>query len=156
FGSRFRDQLGRVLAFSDDGLSIVSPRNRPSTRGAFELSWWDANSGAQLVDSSQRPGQTEHSGAIAWLAISPDGKTLATASMDHSIRITDVLEKNLLATLHGHMSEVWTLAFSADSSTLVSGAKDGSVSFWAIPYSSKEDLMEGTYWSLGFSKDGRR
>jgi WD40 repeat protein/serine/threonine protein kinase len=42
-------------------------------------------------------------------------------------RVTELQPR---ATLRGHRLEVWSLALSPDSSTLVSGAKDGSVLVW--------------------------
>jgi WD40 repeat protein len=76
--------------------------------------------------------------------------------MDHSIRLWDAKTQQLLATLHGHLSEVWALAFSPDGATLVSGAKDGSVSFWAIPYTPKQDLLREADSPIAFSRDSRR
>ncbi len=98
------------------------------------------------------PGQ--HTGSIACLAFSPDGHTLATASMDHSIRLWDARTHQLLAVLHGHLSEVWALAFSPDGAALVSGAKDGSISFWAIPYVPKQELLPEGDSPIAFSRDG--
>jgi serine/threonine protein kinase/WD40 repeat protein len=153
FGQPSRDHLGRVMTFTADGLGIIAPRNRPSEQAAFMVGWWDARSGKSINDTPASDS-AQHTGFIACLALSPDGNTLATASMDHSIRLWDARTHQLLTALHGHLSEVWALAFSPDGATLVSGAKDGSVSFWAIPYIPKQDLVAADS-PLAFSQDGR-
>jgi WD40 repeat protein/serine/threonine protein kinase len=156
FGPYFRDELGRVVTFTGDGEGIIAPRNRPSEQAAFEVGWWDARSGKRLNESKQASDSAQHTGLIACLALAPDGRTLATASMDHSIRLWDAQTHQLLTTLHGHLSEVWALAFSPDGATLVSGAKDGSVSFWAIPYTPKQDFLPGPDSPIAFSQDSRQ
>src|SRR5262249_26474919 len=112
FGPYFRDELGRVVTFTADGQGIIAPHNRPSEQAAFEVGWWDARSGRRLNVPLQASDSAQHTGLIACLALSPDGKTLATASMDHSIRLWDAKTHQLLTTLHGHLSEVWALSFS--------------------------------------------
>jgi WD40 repeat protein len=151
-------QIDRVLTFSPDNKFVIAARNVLSDRGVFILSIWDAVTGKEIGQMPEN-SEPEHTGVISSMAFSPDGRLLATASMDHSIRFWDFAQRKRIAALHGHLSEVWTLAFSADSKTLISGSKDGSVNLWeAQPQKlskQKEDVLAG--WTpLGFSKDSRR
>jgi eukaryotic-like serine/threonine-protein kinase len=155
FGRGAWDQLGRVIAFTPDTHSIIAPRSRVSSNPMFALGWWDVESGEEAPLPGEAAAQPQHTGTIAWMAISPDGQELATASMDHSIQVRDLPAGRLIATLHGHLSEVWAVAFSPDSRTLVSGAKDGSVSLWSRPYSSKKDSSNGSRFPVAFSPNGR-
>jgi WD40 repeat protein len=156
FQPRGWDQLGRVMVFAADGLQLIAPRNRPFDSGGFRLNAWNVLSGEPCQLLGQDPQRVEHTGTIAWLAVSPDGNTLATASMDHSIRVWDLQSPQEPTVLHGHLSEVWTIAFSPDGGTLISGAKDGSVNLWSIPVPDKQDLLKGPYALEGFSTDGQR
>jgi WD40 repeat protein len=146
-----------AMSFSPDGKWLVAARNAPSEHGVFVLSIWDARSGEEHAVMPENPDHVEHTGIISSLAFSPDGRILATASMDYSIRLWDFESRKRLATFQGHLSEVWCLAFSPDGQTLVSGAKDGSVNCWPVRGEQKEDVVPGQWQSpLAISKDSRR
>jgi serine/threonine protein kinase/WD40 repeat protein len=154
FRSGVSDQLGAVMTFTLDGLYLVAPRNRSSQQSTFALGMWDVRTGEEVGTLPQDPEHVEHTGFISGLALSPDGGTLASASMDHSIRLWDVRSRNILGVLHGHLSEVWTLGFTPDGRTLISGAKDGAMNFWPIPPKPAKDLLEGPYSLVAYSHDG--
>ena len=59
------------------------------------------------------------------MAFSPDGKTLASGSMDKTIKLWDVATGKEQATLKGHTGWVSSVAYSPDGKTLASGSGDG-------------------------------
>jgi serine/threonine protein kinase/WD40 repeat protein len=149
-----RLRFGQVITFSADGLSILAPGSSAFDPGIFTLDAWDVQTGDKLPIGDSKLG--EHTGFICWLACSPADGALATASMDHSVRLWDSHGRQPQVTLHGHLSEVWTVAFSPDGRTLASGAKDGSINLWVIPQPPKQDVLRGFCSPLAFTKDERR
>ena len=66
------------------------------------------------------------------VAFSPDGKTLASGSMDDSIKLWDVASGKNTATLKGHDNDVYSVAFSPDGKTLASGSIDQTIKLWDV------------------------
>ncbi len=76
---------------------------------------------------------TAHPGSyILKCSISPDVKTLATTSSDHTIKLWSMENKTLTKTLAGHQRWVWDCAFSADSQYLVTASSDHTARLWEL------------------------
>ena len=67
-------------------------------------------------------------------AMSPDGKTLVSGSLDRSIKLWDAPSGQLLKTMTGHTGRVECLRVSADGKTLATGGGGGdtSVRIWDL------------------------
>jgi WD40 repeat protein len=75
---------------------------------------------------------TEHTDSVESVAISPDGKTLASGSYDHTIKLWNLKSGDLLYTLEGHASFVESVAISPDGKTLASGSWDHTIKVWNL------------------------
>lgn len=84
-----------------------------------------------------------HSGCVKSLAFAPDGKILASASNDNTIKLWDVLTGKELASLEGHTGGVNSLAFTPNGQTLVSGSSDKTVKLWDVAKRKAVRTLQG-------------
>ena len=66
------------------------------------------------------------------MALSPDGKILASGSSDKTIKLWDVATGREIRTLSGHTHWVNSVAFSPDGKILASGSWDGRILLWDV------------------------
>ncbi|MGB7624243.1 MAG: protein kinase, partial [Terriglobia bacterium] len=66
------------------------------------------------------------------IAISPNGRWMASASGDDPIRISEVASGRELYTLKGHTGTVLTVAFSVEGQRLYSASDDNSYNVWDV------------------------
>jgi WD40 repeat protein len=105
---------------TDDGktLALLSRADR-----AVRL--FDLTSGRQISPGSG------HTGEVAQVAFSPDGKTLVSGGKDGVVRIWDLVSRREPLALTGHKSEVRSVAFSPGGRLVASSSYDGTVRIWS-------------------------
>src|SRR5439155_5059885 len=86
-----------------------------------------------------------------------DGKTLATGSMDKTVKLWDVASRKELATLEGHTDLVCFVVFSPDSKILATGSADNTVKLWDVATGQELATLRTLSWvnSGAFSPDGK-
>lgn len=85
---------------------------------------WDPSSGREVGTLRG------HGKGISQVAFSRDGKFLASASTDNTIRIWDVNSQRELRTMVGHTAAIESMDFSPDSQLLASASDDGGTFLW--------------------------
>jgi len=76
----------------------------------------------------------KHERGIYAVAISPNGRYVATGSSDKLGNLWDLdgREPKLMGILEGHEDAVEALAFSPDNKRLFSGSHDGKIRIWLV------------------------
>lgn len=70
---------------------------------------------------------TGHQQLVNDVKFSPDGRIIASASFDNSIKLWDAKDGKFITSLRGHVQAVFSVAWSADSRLLVSGSADSTL-----------------------------
>jgi WD40 repeat protein len=112
------------------------------------------------VKTGKRVLALTHPRGVQRVAVSPDGKTIASAGThDSLIRVWDMESKKEKWILRGHTDGLTGLAFAPGSRWLVSGSHDGTIRVWDATTGSMVRTLRGHtlgVTDLAFPSDGRR
>jgi WD40 repeat protein/serine/threonine protein kinase len=117
----------------------------------FEWHYWNRLADTALLTF------TGHQSAISAVTFSPDGKYLASASWDKTVKVWNPSNGAVTRTLRGHTERVESVAFSSDGNYLASGSNDRTVRIWDAKTGRELRTLTGhtgPVESVGFSPDG--
>jgi len=111
----------RRIAFSPDGTTLAA------TVGNFVVLWDYQHPGEKTPVASNRRLLRGHAQAVRSLAFASDGRTIATASLDGTLRIWDARETFELSCLDAGAGPLHGLALAPDGMTVAVGSESGDI-----------------------------
>jgi cytochrome c len=124
-----RNVAEQVMRFHDDAVNAVAylKDGRIVTGGAdAHIAIWTP--GKQKPDTVLNG----HTGPIVGLAVSPDGKTLASASWDHTVRLWPLAGGGVGRVLKGNAQNVNGVVFSPNGKQVISAGYDTTLRIWSL------------------------
>ncbi|MEY3547217.1 MAG: hypothetical protein RLZZ313_1579, partial [Verrucomicrobiota bacterium] len=139
-----------ALHFSADGATLVVAAGITGLDGVAEL---------YSVATAQKLVRFEgHRDAVQDAELSPDGRWLATAGYDRSIRLWKVADRSLVWSNSVHNGAVFDLAFDPSGTVLASASADQTVKLWRVRDGVRLDTLNQPQGDLNrvlFTPDGQ-
>jgi WD40 repeat protein/serine/threonine protein kinase len=138
------------VALSPDGTRAVSASSSSMLVGDLQV--WDTANGKTI---RTLPG---HTAPVSGVAYSDDGKTIASAGWDKTVRLWDTSTWRTRHTLEGHTGYVSCVAVSPDSQLVASGSGDQTVELWDAATGREVRALRGHtagLFGVAFRPDGR-
>ncbi|MGK7920496.1 MAG: S-layer homology domain-containing protein [Trichodesmium sp.] len=129
------------VVISFDGEILASSRGK-------DILIWNLQTGELLNTLS------EHTANVRSVAISPDGKTLASGSGDGKVKLWDIPTGEMLTSFI-HSGVVTAVGFTADGRAVVGCSADRNIKLWDIYTGQLLHTMNGTQ-PIAFGADGLR
>ena len=98
------------------------------------------------------------SDAVNSAAFSPDGKYIATASNDKTVRLWSVKTGQEIRQFIGHTASVWSVAFAPNGTTIATASADGTARLWDMQNGKELRRFVGHtagVENVAFSPDGK-
>jgi sugar lactone lactonase YvrE len=137
------------IAYSPDGKSLAMVSGHIGTAGTYLV--WD------LATQTVRFRKSDNKG-FRCVTYSHDGKLLAIASYDGSIRLIHPITGKEISVLRGHKNGVNAVAFSPDDKSLASSSLDKTGKVWDLSTGKEKFSLPGhTEYVLciAYSPDGK-
>jgi WD40 repeat protein len=131
-------------------LDTVEPETRSLLLTALQAAVYEDG-----FRESERDRLTKHTSTVYSASFSPDGKTIATASGDGTVKLWSPNGQEL-RTLNAGNYSVYSVSFSPDSKTLATANGDKTVKLWNKQGKLLETLTghKDIVWSAIWSRDG--
>jgi WD40 repeat protein len=145
------------ISFSPDGQVLASADSSGTVKlWQFDGDKFNPDPIYQIKAHDQVKGEDQE---IHKINFSPDGKFLATASIDNTAKLWrfDGQKIEFLRTLKGHTYSVWDVTFSPDSRTIATASSDNNAKLWNLEGKEIKSLNrhQGAVLSVSFATYGQ-
>lgn len=144
-GVAFAADSGSVFTCGRDGKARLTAGPDPDGKSV-------ANTATKLRDF------VGHTGPVTGLAVTADGKFLATSGDDKTVRVWDVTGGKQLRSFQGHMTKATAVAVRGDGRQVASASDDGAVRVWDLNTSDEHKALtdsKESLWAVATSPDGK-
>ncbi|KAL0682328.1 hypothetical protein Bca4012_049175 [Brassica carinata] len=131
-----------------------SPERLVSGSDDFTMFLWEPS-----VSKQPKKRLTGHQQLVNHVYFSPDGKWIASASFDRSVRLWNGVTGQFVTAFRGHVGPVYQVSWSADSRLLLSGSKDSTLKIWEIRTKTLKQDLPGhadEVFAVDWSPDGEK
>ncbi|PSB42555.1 hypothetical protein C7B67_25100, partial [filamentous cyanobacterium Phorm 6] len=164
------NQINSLAQYSDGLLNLDGTKALTTSLKAVvqmqRTPWVDANTHTYVelsllntVSNVAAPNTLGgHKEGVNAVSFSPNGKLLATASSDHTVKLWDTSTGKQINTLSGHTDSVNTVRFSPNGKLLATASDDKTVKLWDISTGKQINTLSGhtaSVYLVSFSPNGK-
>jgi WD40 repeat protein/tRNA A-37 threonylcarbamoyl transferase component Bud32 len=146
----------RLMARLAWPVDSLAPEKLPAAARAVVADGGDRAVPGELV-AVFGGGRLTHWSRILCVAVSPDGKTIASGGVDNAVRVWDAATGDARHVLTAHTGDIVAVAFSPDGETLATAGTDGKLVLWDTATGRARQTLDSLCLakSLAFAPDGR-
>jgi len=135
-----RYQVGGRICFAPDSDTLVSAYVPDQGKPGAKINLWKATTGEKTGELAG------HNRQVLCIAISSNGKLLASGSEDRTIGLWDLPSRRMKSTIRLPKDSVACLAFSPDGRVLAAGGPEGTIRRWDTATGTEMPPLEGHRW----------